>query len=137
MKQIRPNKKGIQGSKGRVAARAELLQKQLTEVVRHRTAISEVVRVIASSPHDWQPIFDTIIRSATRLCRATYGNLRLAETQSFRMVTEVSYPSSVAGRWRQPIFNIPHGPLAHVAARKLPLHIPDLAVERSMWPGTP
>ena len=133
MKQLRPNKKSIQGSKGhrsRVPARAELLQKELTEVVSHRTAISEVLRVIASSPHDWQPIFDTIIQSATRLCHATYGNLRLAEAQGFRLVAEVSYPSSVAERWRQPTFNIPHGPLAYVAARKSPLHIPDLAVER-------
>jgi C4-dicarboxylate-specific signal transduction histidine kinase len=133
MKQLRPNKKSIQGSKGhrsRVLARAELLQKELTEVVSHRTAISEVLRVIASSPHDWQPIFDTIIQSATRLCHATYGNLRLAEAQGFRLVAEVSYPSSVAERWRQPTFNIPHGPLAYVAARKSPLHIPDLAVER-------
>ncbi len=133
MKQLRPNKKSIQGSKGhrsRVSARAELLQKELTEVVRHRTAISEVLRVIASSPHDWQPIFDTIIQSATRLCHATYGNLRLAEAQGFRLVAEVSYPSSVAERWRQPTFNIPRGPLAQMAARKSPLHIPDLAVER-------
>jgi C4-dicarboxylate-specific signal transduction histidine kinase len=133
MKQLRPNKKSVQGSKGhrsRVLARAELLQKELTEVVSHRTAISEVLRVIASSPHDWQPIFDTIIQSATRLCHATYGNLRLAEAQGFRLVAEVSYPSSVAERWRQPTFNIPHGPLAYVAARKSPLHIPDLAVER-------
>jgi len=133
MKQLRPNKKSIQGSKGhrsRVLARAELLQKELTEVVSHRTAISEVLRVIASSPHDWQPIFDTIIQIATRLCHATYGNLRLAEAQGFRLVAEVSYPSRVAERWRQPTFNIPHGPLAYVAARKSPLHIPDLAVER-------
>ena len=133
MKQLRPNKKSIQGSKGhrsRVSARAELLQKELTEVVRHRAAISEVLRVIASSPHDLQPIFDIIIQSSTRLCCATYGNLRLAEAESFRLVAEVSYPSSVAERWRQPTFNIPHGPLARMAARKSPLHIPDLAVER-------
>jgi GAF domain-containing protein len=133
MKQLRPNKKSIQGSKGhrsRVPARAELLQKELTEVVRHRAAISEVLRVIAHSPHDLQPIFDIIIQSATRLCRATYGNLRLAEAEGFRLVAEVSYPSSVAERWRQPSFNIPRGPLAQIAARKSPLHIPDLAVER-------
>jgi signal transduction histidine kinase len=133
MKQLRPNKKSIQGSKGhrsRVPARAELLQKELTEVVRHRAAISEVLRVIASSPHDLQPIFDIIIQSATRLCRATYGNLRLAEAEGFRLVAEVSYPSSVAERWRQPTFNIPRGPLAQMAARKSPLHLPDLAVEK-------
>jgi signal transduction histidine kinase len=133
MKQLRPNKKSIQGSKGhrsRVPARAELLQKELTGIVRHRVAISEVLRVIASSPHDLQPIFDIIIQSATRLCRATYGNLRLAEAEGFRLVAEVSYPSSVAERWRQPTFNIPRGPLAQMAARKSPLHLPDLAVEK-------
>jgi signal transduction histidine kinase len=114
MKQLRPHQKTIQRSKGprgRVPARSEL-------------------RVIASLPHDLQPIFDIITQSATRLCRATYGNLRLAETGGFRLVAEVSYPSSVAKRWRQPTFNIPHGPLAQMVARKSPLYIPDLAVEK-------
>jgi GAF domain-containing protein len=46
------------------------------------------------------------------------------------LVAEVSYPSSAAERWRQPILNIPHGPLAQVAARKSSLHTPDLAVEK-------
>jgi signal transduction histidine kinase len=133
MKQLRPNRKSIQGPKAhrsRVSASSALLQKELTEAVRHRAAISEVLRVIAGSPHDLQPIFDIIIQNATRLCRATYGNLRLAEAEGFRLVAEVSYPSSVAKRWRQPIFNIPHGPLAQMAAQRSPLHVPDLAVER-------
>jgi C4-dicarboxylate-specific signal transduction histidine kinase len=104
--------------------------RELTEVVRHRTAISQVLRVISNSPHDLQPIFDIIIQNATRLCRATFGNLRLAESEGFRIVAEVSYPSSVAKRWRQPIFNIRHGPLAKMVARKSPLHIPDLEKEK-------
>ncbi len=101
-----------------------------SELEEQRAAVSEVLRAISNSPHELQPIFDTIIQSATRLCRAKYGNLRLAEAEGFRLVAEVSYPSSAAERWRQPIFNIPHGPLAQVAARKSPLHIPDLAVEK-------
>ena len=40
------------------------LQKELAEVLRQRAAISEVLRAIASSPHDLQPIFDTILDSA-------------------------------------------------------------------------
>ena len=101
-----------------------------SELEEQRAAVSEVLRAISNSPHELQPIFDTIIQSATRLCRANYGNLRLAEAEGFRLVAEVSYPSSAAERWRQPIFNITHGPLAQVAARKSPLHIPDLAVEK-------
>jgi GAF domain-containing protein len=46
------------------------------------------------------------------------------------------YSSSAAERWRQPIFNIPHGPLAQMAASKSPVHIPDLAVEKD-YPKIP
>jgi hypothetical protein len=49
------------------------LQKQITDFAAQRLAISEVLRAIASSPHDLQPIFDTIIDSAVHLCRAEWG----------------------------------------------------------------
>ena len=45
------------------------LQKELAEVLRQRAAISAVLRAIANSPHDLQPIFDTIIDSAAHLTR--------------------------------------------------------------------
>jgi signal transduction histidine kinase len=61
-------------------------QDRVTELIDQQTAISEVLRAIASSPHDMQPIFDAIIDGATRLCRADIGSLRLSEESGLRLV---------------------------------------------------
>ena len=50
-------------------------QDRVAELIEQQAAISEVLRAIANSPHDLQPIFDAILDSATRLCRADAGSL--------------------------------------------------------------
>ncbi|MBI2207379.1 MAG: GAF domain-containing protein [Candidatus Rokubacteria bacterium] len=42
----------------------------ITEALQQQTATSEILRVISSSPTDVQPVFDTITRSAVKLCDA-------------------------------------------------------------------
>src|SRR6201996_850537 len=78
---------------------ASELQDRVTELIGQQTAISEVLRAIASSPHDMQPIFDAILDSATRLCRADIGSLRLSEEGGLRRVAMRGEPLLVSQGW--------------------------------------
>jgi hypothetical protein len=81
----------------------------VTELVEQQTAISEVLRAIANSPHDLQPIFDVILDSSTRLCRADIG---LTTFNPKKMLLFVIFFSLVKiraqvsrGHARRPFFN--------------------------------
>jgi C4-dicarboxylate-specific signal transduction histidine kinase len=101
----------------------------VTELIEQQAAISDVLRVIANSPHDLQPIFDAILDSAARLCRADIGALRLSEDSGLRRVAMRGDPLLVS----QALSSFPElvekgSLLSQIATSKLPNHIPDLAV---------
>ena len=112
----------------------DMLQADLNSLVRlhgeieEREAISGVLRAIASSPHDLQPIFDAILDSATRLCRADAGTLRLSEESGFRLMAVRGAPLL---EWSSSALLAKKGSLlSRVAASRLPTHIPDLTAHQ-------
>jgi DNA repair ATPase RecN len=57
----------------RVSEKLESHEGELAEALEQQTAASEILRVIASSPTDIQPVLDAVIESAARLCNTTDG----------------------------------------------------------------
>jgi signal transduction histidine kinase len=103
------------------------LQDRVTELIEQQTAISEVLRAIANSPHDLQPIFDAILDGATRLCRADIGSLRLFEESGLRRVAMRGDPLLVSQASSSFTALAEKGSfLGRLATARRPNHIPDL-----------
>jgi two-component system NtrC family sensor kinase len=112
---------------------SELRQRtdDLTESLEQQTATSEVLKVISSSAGELEPVFDTMLRNATRLCGAEFSLLYLSEGDVFRTVSLYGVPPAFAEQRRlNPILHpSPGTALGRVLATKQMAYIPDVMAE--------
>src|SRR5262249_188233 len=106
--------------------------RELTQSLDEQRAASEVRGVINSSPGALQPVFDTMLSNAVRICEAKFGNLLLYEGDVFRFVAMYGAPPAFAElRRRNPV--VPTGTvgnLARIAATKQVQHVADITKEQ-------
>ena len=82
----------------------------LTEALEQQTATSEVLQAIGGSSGDLQPVFETMLANATRICEAKFGVLWLSEGECFRCVALHNAPLSFADHYRDELLvNPPPG----------------------------
>jgi len=67
-----------------IAIQNARLFNETNEALEQQTAISEILRVISSSPTDVQPVLDAITERAARLCDAAAASLYLTEGHALR-----------------------------------------------------
>src|SRR5580704_7535319 len=96
-------------SKPRAAVAGQQLQlarlkEELSEAREQQSALTEVLRVISSSPGDLEPVFATMLANAVRICDATFGNIYRWHDGALHLVAGHNTPPAFAeARRRSPI----------------------------------
>ncbi|HEX6439835.1 MAG TPA: GAF domain-containing protein, partial [Candidatus Binatia bacterium] len=99
--------------------------RELTEALQQQTATSEILRVIASSPTDIQPVLDAVAESAARLCESY-------DAQIFRLENEVVHRVASYGPLLIAMEHTPlnrQSPAGRAMVDRQAIHVHDLAAE--------
>src|SRR5262249_31388857 len=80
------------------------LVRERDEALEREKATAEVLRVISSSPGELEPVFQAILKNATHICQASFGNLLLYNGEAFRHVALHNAPPAwAAEQQRDPV----------------------------------
>src|SRR6266542_3209273 len=100
------------------------LLNELRESLEQQTATSEVLGVISSSPGELEPVFQTMLANATRLCEANLGTLFRYDGNVFHAVALQNVTQAHAEYLRrEPPRPDPRNALGRLLQTKQPVHI--------------
>jgi GAF domain-containing protein len=96
-KAVRCHSSSAVGQETKVA----LLTRERDEALEQLSAASEVLKVISSSPGELEPVFQTMLENATRICEAKFGMLHRFDGEAFHLAAEVGSPPALGEFLRQ------------------------------------
>src|ERR1051326_4169339 len=123
--------------RGGVAA----LRKENAALREQQAATAEILRVIASSPSDAQPVFEAIVRAAARLAGVTLAGIYRFDRELMHFVAHHGITPEIAAIHERAFPMRPLPGAVSAAARAIleraVVHVPDLFADRSLegvWP---
>jgi signal transduction histidine kinase/DNA-binding response OmpR family regulator len=113
----------------------ERLSRDLAEAIERESATSEVLQAIGRSAGALEPVFETVLRHAVRLCSADAGMVYQLEGDAYRLACVVGGPVEYRRYVEERL--VPHGPgtlVGRVELERRTLQIPDAAADpRYEW----
>jgi GAF domain-containing protein/HAMP domain-containing protein len=118
---------------GALAIENVRLFNETREALEQQTAISEILRVISSSPTDVQPVLEAIAERAARLCDAAVASMYLTDGETLRLLASKGpTPDLVRNVEALPINR--HSLSGRAVLECKTIQVPDLLVEREEFP---
>ena len=114
------------------------LLNELRQSLEQQTATADVLRVISSSPGNLEPVFQSMLENAVRICDAKFGTLFRFDGDRFRVAAGVGTPAELAEfeRRRGPFRPELGSRLERILGTKQAIHITDDAAESVPSPPT-
>jgi hypothetical protein len=108
------------------------LARELAEARDQQTATSDVLRVIGSSPGELQPVFNSMLENAVRICDAKFGAVYRCEGDTLRFLAMHDAPPALAELSRYAPFRpSPKHYFGRLMATKAVVHVADLSAEET------
>jgi signal transduction histidine kinase len=100
---------------------------ELTETLEYQTATADVLNVISRSPNNLQPVMDTIVHTARRLCQSERAMLlQRGDDGLFRIAAHSNVsPEFIDWMRNNPVMAGDGSAIGMVAAEKQTIHLPD------------
>jgi two-component system, NtrC family, sensor kinase len=111
--------------------------RELAESLEQQTATSEVLHVISSSPGELEPVFQTMLGNAVRICEAKFGTLYLREGDGFRAVAMRNAPAAYAKARATVVHPPPDTSLGQATRTKRAAQVADVKQTKGYLEGNP
>ena len=102
----------------------------LAEALEQQRATSDLLQVISGSPGHLEPVFQSMLENAVRICGANFGNMFLYDDDAFRTIAMHNAPEAYArARMSGPFHPPSDSALGRVVATKEVAQFADLRTE--------